>query len=334
MERCTELACIFQDPDNVRQLEQRTRQASLFYDKSLGFGTFRRCFEDPDCTDDELITLACNFFTLNKVSSILAYERQVFHQSPLYTSTFTSIDGPFYSGFVLSQTPAATVIVMCINSLEVQLSKARDSRGPPRSLIFSGARVHYRALRANQLDVRLWHVSEFADNEDLTTGSLRSTFGGEFALKTGADLSLTPWQSLEFLGSSGYSLLLKIQMNRHGAPFSVEFDAASGALVGTSVSTQEASRLQMYATAMRILARDDAVPEVERLLEHPLHFVRWHAMRELLGMDTLRAYPHLLHMCQTDRQASVRRAALATLKRFFPRDTPKIDEQAQLEQGT
>lgn len=77
----------------------------------------------------------------------------------------------------------------------------------------------------------------------------------------------------------------------------------------------------MLATAVRMFGRDDAFEEVVALLDHPAHFVRWHGMRECIGLDPQRAYPHLVRLSQEDAQPSVRRAAMRTLDQFYPAQT-------------
>jgi hypothetical protein len=324
LERSDDLGEKLGDPAFWSRSEERSRVAASYYGDTLGLGSIRRRLDEQSCEAD-ILALARDFFTLEKVSEILAYERRMFEESDLYTSGFSSTEGSFYAGLVLAQSLSATVALMCIKPFEIELAKKPRPGASARSINFGGAGVHYRLLRGKPLEVRIWEIPEFGDDEDFQAARMRPEIIRELTFGCGEELALTPFQSLEFLASSGYSLLLRIQLNRKLAPLAVEFDAADRRLTGTSAASREPSRLQMLATAMRLFGRRDAIPEVERLLTHPLHFVRWHAMRELLGMDPVAAYPHLLRLSREDPQPSVRRASTATLQRFFPSGPPSVE---------
>ena len=88
-------------------------------------------------------------------------------------------------------------------------------------------------------------------------------------------------------------VILQATVKPDRAPLSVEYDAATGAYVGCSAADDSASRIQMIATLLRKLGHDAAFPAIAAFLDHPNFFVRWHVMRELLGLDAAAALPHL-----------------------------------------
>lgn len=114
----------------------------------------------------------------------------------------------------------------------------------------------------------------------------------------------------------GSLVLLQAQVSLDQAPLSVEYDSASGAYVGCSATSDTAARIQMITTLLRKLDCGAAFPAVAALLDHEDFFVRWHVMKELLGLDAGAALPHLKRMAASDPHPDPRRAARAVLDRL------------------
>jgi hypothetical protein len=110
-------------------------------------------------------------------------------------------------------------------------------------------------------------------------------------------------------------LVLQAEISLDAGPLSVEYDSATLSYVGCSATSDGASRIQMITTLLRRLGGDAAFPAVAAFLDHPDFFVRWHVMRELLGIDAEAALPHLKRMAARDPHDDVRRAARSVLDR-------------------
>lgn len=108
-------------------------------------------------------------------------------------------------------------------------------------------------------------------------------------------------------------VVLQASITLDQAPLSVEYDSASGSYVGCSATGDGASRIQMIATLLRKLDCDGAFEAVAAFIGHPDFFVRWHVMRELLGIDAAAALPHLKRMAARDPHPDARRAARTVL---------------------
>lgn len=111
-------------------------------------------------------------------------------------------------------------------------------------------------------------------------------------------------------------LLLQAEIMLDQAPVRVEFDSATGHFVGCSANDDCSSRIQMMTTLLRKLEAPQAFAAIVDLLDHEDFFVRWHAMRELLGIDVGSALPHLRRMAARDAHEEPRRAARALLDRL------------------
>ncbi len=110
-------------------------------------------------------------------------------------------------------------------------------------------------------------------------------------------------------------LLLQAVVKAGQAPLGVEYDSESFAYVGCSAVDDHDSRIQMIATLVRKLDHQEAVPVLTAFLDHPSFFVRWHVMRELLGLDVRAALPHLRRMAAEDPHPDARHAAAAVIGR-------------------
>ena len=84
----------------------------------------------------------------------------------------------------------------------------------------------------------------------------------------------------------------------------------------------------MLTTLLRKLDHRPAVAAIAGFLDHPDFFVRWHAMKELLGLDAASALPHLKRMAATDPHPEPRRAARAVLDRIEAPAKPGGRKQA------
>jgi LmbE family N-acetylglucosaminyl deacetylase len=114
-------------------------------------------------------------------------------------------------------------------------------------------------------------------------------------------------------------VLLQASITLDQAPLKVEYDSASGAFVGCSATDDIASRIQMITTLLRKLGCDAALPVMAGLLDHQDFFVRWHVMKEMLGLDVETSLPHLRRMAARDPHPDPRRAARAVLDRLETR---------------
>jgi HEAT repeat protein len=72
----------------------------------------------------------------------------------------------------------------------------------------------------------------------------------------------------------------------------------------------------MITTLVRKLGSHSAFEAVAPFLDHQDFFVRWHVMKELLGIDAAAALPHLKRMTVRDPHPEVRRAARLVLDRL------------------
>jgi HEAT repeat protein len=122
-------------------------------------------------------------------------------------------------------------------------------------------------------------------------------------------------QSYVIEHAAGDLVAVQASVKRDRAPLSVEYDAVTHAFVGCSATDDGASRIQMITTLLRKMRCEEAFPVIAQFLDDPHFFVRWHVMRELLGLNAAAALPHLCRLANGDPHPEVRRAAGAVLAR-------------------
>lgn len=124
------------------------------------------------------------------------------------------------------------------------------------------------------------------------------------------------YQSFIIDHASSNLFILQATVKHGRAPIMVEYDSETHAYIGCSAADDSASRIQMITTLLRKLDCIAAFSAIATFVDHPSFFVRWHVVRELLGLDAIAALPHLKHMAATDPHPENRRVAREVLDRF------------------
>lgn len=317
MKNVKQMISMVTDPVFRQNLVKDNERSVRYYNQDLGFADLKRVFADnPDMGPDDLFRLCDVFFTKDRVHQIIAEERRCGENNPFFGSSFQPVGGEFFGGIVLVSTDRFTAMLLAIDGFEIELAKRR-APGERRTLTFGGRETFLKFYNARDFTLQTWKMAPFEDSDDLSTMAPTYTEGALHTCQTGTVLSFGSDQSFEYTAKAGaHALVLQVQMLHGGLPMTLEFDVDDRKLVGASSPSQEPTRLQMLATAMRIFERKDAIPQLESLLDHPLHYVRWHAMREYLGVDVERAWPHLVRLMESDPQPAVRRAAARTIEQI------------------
>lgn len=144
MQSCPQLDLELREPANSLRLRAVSEQATHFYEDVLGFSNLRRRLAELNDSAAKKLQLACDFVSLPMAKAILEFERRNFESSPIYASGRPAINGPFFSGLMLMQTPSVTISLMCINGLDVLLSKDTKREGGGGSIMITGTRSRYK----------------------------------------------------------------------------------------------------------------------------------------------------------------------------------------------
>jgi hypothetical protein len=173
----------------------------------------------------------------------------------------------------------------------------------PRSIRFSGLLSSFHWLKAGGATLSFWETDR--PGLDFT-----SPKGGRCRLVERRRIFVIEHASSEMI-------CLQAAVHTDAAPLALEYDAKTLGFVSASSSDEASSRIEMLVTLLRLMERDDAVPDLLELLDSPHFYTRWHIMREFLALDAQAALPHLRRMAAADPHPEVRSAAAQTLNMFF-----------------
>ena len=268
-----------------------------------------------DSTAEAVAEAAIAFFGEEEwVATLIATIAEPLRDDAFFEPPIRTIRSDLHGGLLVFDSPCVDIAlgVTRIADLAARKSSPRGST----SVSFTGQLTVLKFVGAGGATLSFWEAPEVtADFSAADAGRCGRT--GERRIEDGETIVVDGRrQSYVIEHARANLVVLQAAVKRDQAPLVVEYDSRTGAYVGCSAADDSASRVQMIATLLRKLARADALPVLEGMLEHPDFFVRWHVMRELLGLDSAAALPHLKRMAARDPHADVRRTARDVLERI------------------
>jgi hypothetical protein len=247
------------------------------------------------------------------VDRLIASLAASMHADPFFDPPFRAMSSGLHGGLIVFECEQMSVAAGITHVAD--LAAHKSAKRGATSIHFSGRVSVLKFVRAGGARIALWEAPRItADFTARNAGRCART--GERQLADGDILVVDGrYQGYVIEQASANLLVLQAEISVDAAPLSVEYDSATLTYVGCSATGDGASRIQMIATLLRKLGADAAFPALAAFLDHPDFFVRWHVMRELLGIDAEAALPHLKRMAARDAHEDVRRAARAALDR-------------------
>lgn len=245
------------------------------------------------------------------IDPLLSQLAQSAGDDPYFEPPFRHLGSDIHTGLVLFEDEYLSVAAG-VGRITDMAARKNGARGKT-SVAFSGHVGVFRFVKAGGARLSFWEAPR------ITAGFRAQAAGkcvrtGERSLDDGETLIVDGrYRSFVIEQARSNFLLLQATVKADQAPLSVEYDSESGEYVGCSAADDSASRIQMIATLLRKLGCGAAFPAIAAFLDHPNFFVRWHVMRELLGLDAQAALPHLKRMAARDPHPEARQAARATL---------------------
>lgn len=234
---------------------------------------------------------------------------------PFFDPPFAHLTTDIQNGLLVFDHELLSIALSVISPTQVAAKKNAPHRGPT-SISFGGQLSVFKFVRAGGARLSFWEAPPVAaDFTSAGAGRCRQT--GERRIEDGEILMVDGRRQsyvIEQLRSN--LVILQASITRDQAPLRVEYDSQDCGFVGCSATDDSASRIQMITTLLRKLDCDAALPAMADLLDHPDFFVRWHVMKEMLGLDAGAALPHLKRMAASDPHPDPRRAARAVLDRL------------------
>jgi len=301
--------------------QRETQRAVDAFADQWGLGPVHRRFDEvlaslpaPVSAETVATAVAALFADDSWVDTLVSGLADQMRADPFFNPPFRNLSNDLHSGLLVFEDERVSIAAGVTSALQMAVKK-NNARGAA-SIGFSGQMGVYRFLKAGGATLSFWEAPPIGPGFTAAeAGSCRRT--GERRIADGELLILDGRrQSYVVEGLQGSFVLLQASIAVDQAPLSVEYDSVTGAYVGCSATGDTSSRIQMITTLLRKLDHQAAFPAIAGFLEHPDFFVRWHVMKELLGLDAAAALPHLKRMAATDPHPDPRRAARAVLDRL------------------
>lgn len=230
---------------------------------------------------------------------------------PFFAPPFRALNSDIHEGLLVFDDERVSIAAGVANVARLAAKKTAP-RGAT-SVGLTGQVTVLKFVRAGDALLSFWEAPR------ITAGFTAADAGtcartGEKRLRDG-DILIIDGRHRTYVIEQACANLVVVQasITLDQAPLSVEYDSTSGSFVGCSATGDGASRIQMITTLVRKLDCDGAFEAVAGVIGHPDFFVRWHVMRELLGIDAAAALPHLKRMAARDPHPDARRAARIVL---------------------
>jgi hypothetical protein len=233
---------------------------------------------------------------------------------PFFEPPFRTINSDIHSGLLVFEDERVSIAAGVTRA--AQLAAKKNAGRGATSIGFTGQLTVFKFIKAGGASISFWEAPRItAGFTAAAAGRCRRT--GERALADG-EILVVDGRRQSFVIERACSNLVLLQgaITLDQAPLSVEYDSASRGYIGCSAGGDSASRIQIIATLLRKLDCEAAFPAIAAFVDHPDFFVRWHVMKELLGLDAGAALPHLKRMAARDPHPDTRRAARSVLDRL------------------
>ncbi len=275
---------------------------------------------DAEAVVDAVRTLFSDDHWVDSLVSTLAEEMR---RDPFFEPPFRHINSDIHKGLIVYEDDHVSVAAG-VSSVGDMAAKKNRPRGPT-SVAFSGQVSLFKFVRAGEALLSFWTAPRI-DEQFQASRAGRCRRVGQRRIADG-EILVIDGSSESFVIEHGTTnmVLLQATVKPGQAPLNVEYDSETGEYVGCSAADDSASRIQMITTLLRKLGHREAFGAIAPFLAHPHFFVRWHVMRELLGLDAAAALPLLARMAGQDPHAETRRAARSVLDRV---DVPFLRQEA------
>lgn len=248
------------------------------------------------------------------VHKLVARLAGAMRDDPWFEPPFRALHTDIHSGLLAYEDSHLTIAAGASKLTSLALRK-QAGRGKG-SVNFTGQISILKFLKAGGVRLAFWECEPIgADFSGARAGQCRPA--GSRAIADGEIVVVDGRrESFVFEHAAANFVVVQANVKTGQAPVSVEYDCGTRGFIGCSAVDEGDCRIQMVATLARTLGHEDAFAAIAGFLGHPSFFVRWHAMKELLGIDVAAAWPHLKRMAIRDPHPEPRAAARMVLDRI------------------
>jgi hypothetical protein len=235
---------------------------------------------------------------------------------PFFRPPFYPLAGDIHTALLLFNNPWVS-IALGVTGVD-QLAAKKLAHGGKGSIAFSGLLTKFRYVKAGGATLSFWEADPLRDDFVASkAGSAR--FMGQRRLQDGEEIVIDGRrESFVIEHATSDMVYFQAMVRTGGSPITAEYDRDTLQFVSASSTDEASSRIQMMVSLLRAMDREDAMPLMEKELECPRFYTRWHVMREMLALNAEAALPALKRMAAGDPHPEVRAVAARTLAAFFP----------------
>ncbi|MDT8759780.1 hypothetical protein MZO42_13840 [Sphingomonas psychrotolerans] len=210
--------------------------------------------------------------------------------------------------------------VSSISDRELAVSRAR---GEGTRVVFSGQRVFFKFLKADDIALTIWECDPFDDASEFAT--LRCRSAREIRVSAGDTLEIDgSRQSLSFGNCEQVAVFLQVENLTRDLGTSIAFDRDSGDFRETYPTNRTALRRMVMCSALKHLGAHARLRQLPAAAREGPFYLRWHFVRETVAAAPDASIDLLTAVAERDASPTVRRAAKATLKVLANRRTQHV----------
>ncbi|UYY58559.1 hypothetical protein [Sphingomonas sp. S2-65] len=203
-------------------------------------------------------------------------------------------------------------ISITASSISEQDIAASRERGVGTRVVFSGQRVFFKFLKADNAVVTIWECDPFSDASEF--GALRCTGSRDVRVSAGDTLEVDGTrESLSFGSCESTAVFLQVENVVRDVGTSVAFHRETGAFMETYPTDRTALRRMVMCSALKHMGASSRLATLPAPAREGPFYLRWHFARETVAAAPERSVALLESLAEDDASPTVRRAASATL---------------------
>ncbi len=310
-----------QNQDSMNKTMDRIRASEKKFSQSRLLLNLSQYFEAHADSGVAAMIPAVKEIMKNEVDSVIDFMVNELvdetHRDEYYTFPVTGHSSDFSQNTILASNDYFDLSLNVVNKLYLDKYKKESHQNlDQRGIGFYGKHQLTFFVDAGGLKVSTWEypVADEVATDQLDLKSLRCHGTGSVHLNNGDFTYFRPNQTMMFEKSEKNVILLVLEFKQDMFPISFMFSAKDYQLKFQNPTYTVHSRIQLFCTLLRHFDHQPSIQTMKKFLHHELHFVRWHFMQELLGLNALSVMEELKEMAAKDTHSQVRSAAAQTLK--------------------
>jgi len=259
----------------------------------------------------DILAAVNRLITVESLKPLIRHELVFYQSVPSYNSPALALDHGAITGWTLFSHAKVLVTLIVIDA--VAFNEAIAVSGTPPTIRFAAGDTSLAMLSGKALHLDAYKAAAITD-DTLVHAGLKCVSDGQRSLRPGEKLtSRGGSEALVYRHAEGSAVLLQAYCRKKTGSVMADYGSKTLALKKIVAADQRINRLQVVTSLARLFAHPDAADTLKALTDHPEHYVRWQAVRELTVLSPVDALPALTRMAAQDRNPGVRKNAAQTI---------------------